>query len=221
MVTLAVQASGIAIIATGMVLVIVSRNIDLSVGSLVGLIAMTYALLMTDWMPNILGIGAGLPVPLGHRPGPGHGARGARRRAPGLHHRLHRRALVHRHPRRPAVDPRRRLVPVQRRRRLRPRPELPAHRRRGAGLDRGHADLGPRLVGCVAIVALLVNGRRQRRRYGFPLRPMWAEVLHRRRGLRRGPRRVARSPTPTCGRRASPIGSRSSRTGVRRPPAAG
>ena len=41
MVTLAVQAAGIAIIATGMVLVIVSRNIDLSVGSLVGLIAMT------------------------------------------------------------------------------------------------------------------------------------------------------------------------------------
>ena len=33
------------------------------------------------------------------------------------------------------------------------------------------------ILGCVAIVALLVNGRRQRRRYGFPLRPMWAEVL--------------------------------------------
>ena len=61
MVTLAVQATGVAIIATGMVLVIVSRNIDLSVGSLVGIIAMTYALLMTDWMPNILGIGADFP----------------------------------------------------------------------------------------------------------------------------------------------------------------
>ena len=51
--TLAVQAAGIAIIATGMVLVIVSRNIDLSVGSLVGIIAMTYALLMTDWLPAL------------------------------------------------------------------------------------------------------------------------------------------------------------------------
>ena len=61
MITLAVQASGVAVIATGMVLIIVSRNIDLSVGSLVGLIAMTYALLMTDWMPNILGIGADFP----------------------------------------------------------------------------------------------------------------------------------------------------------------
>jgi len=32
-------------------------------------------------------------------------------------------------------------------------------------------------VGCVAIVGLLYNGRRQRRRYGFPTRPRWAEVL--------------------------------------------
>jgi D-xylose transport system permease protein len=30
---------------------------------------------------------------------------------------------------------------------------------------------------CVAIVALLVSGRRQRRRFGFPVRPMWAEVV--------------------------------------------
>ena len=60
MITMAVQAAGIAIIATGMVLVIVSRNIDLSVGSLVGLIAMTYALLMTDWFPRILGHRRGL-----------------------------------------------------------------------------------------------------------------------------------------------------------------
>ena len=29
----------------------------------------------------------------------------------------------------------------------------------------------------MAIVALLINSRRQRRRYGFPVRPMWAEVL--------------------------------------------
>ena len=61
MITMAVQAAGIAIIATGMVLVIVSRNIDLSVGSLVGLIAMSYALLMTDWFPRVLGIGPDVP----------------------------------------------------------------------------------------------------------------------------------------------------------------
>ena len=61
MVTLAVQATGVAIIATGMVMVIVSRNIDLSVGSVVGFIAMTYALLMTDWMPNVLHMGPDFP----------------------------------------------------------------------------------------------------------------------------------------------------------------
>ena len=48
--------------ATGMVLVIVSRNIDLSVGSTVGVIAMAYALLMTDWLPNILGIALDSPL---------------------------------------------------------------------------------------------------------------------------------------------------------------
>ena len=41
MCNLAVQTAAVAIIATGMVLVIVSRNIDLSVGSMVGFIAMT------------------------------------------------------------------------------------------------------------------------------------------------------------------------------------
>src|SRR3954447_20627755 len=41
--TFSVQAAGTAILATGMVLVIVSRNIDLSVGSVVGFIGMSYA----------------------------------------------------------------------------------------------------------------------------------------------------------------------------------
>ena len=61
MVTLAIQATSVAIIGTGMVLVIVSRNIDLSVGSLTGFIAMSYALLMTDWLPNVLGMGQDFP----------------------------------------------------------------------------------------------------------------------------------------------------------------
>ena len=33
------------------------------------------------------------------------------------------------------------------------------------------------IVGCLAIIGWLVSSRRQRRRYGFPVRPMWAEVL--------------------------------------------
>ena len=158
MITMAVQAAGIAIIATGMVLVIVSRNIDLSVGSLVGLIAMSYALLMTDWFPRILGIGPDVPfqwvlaLALGHR------ARRGRRGDPGLHHRLHRRAVLHRHARRPAVDPRPGLVPVAGRRRDRARPDLPAHRRRRPRARSASSSPGSSaIVGCVAIVGLLVQ----------------------------------------------------------------
>ena len=33
------------------------------------------------------------------------------------------------------------------------------------------------LIVCVAVVFILWNGRRQRRKFGFPVRPMWAEAL--------------------------------------------
>jgi D-xylose transport system permease protein len=45
---LSVQSTSIAIMATGMVLVIVSRNIDLSVGSLLGFLGYSMALVQTD-----------------------------------------------------------------------------------------------------------------------------------------------------------------------------
>src|SRR6266704_870230 len=54
--TFSVQAASTAILATGMVLVIVSRNIDLSVGSVVGLIGMGYAVLMANVFPTTIGI---------------------------------------------------------------------------------------------------------------------------------------------------------------------
>jgi D-xylose transport system permease protein len=177
MVTLAVQATGVAIVATGMVLVIVSRNIDLSVGSLVGIIAMTYALLMTDWMPNILGIGADFPfrwvialgfgVLLGALIGGLQGfiiayigvpsfivTLGGLLSIRGLVWYLSSGAAVS------GLDPNFQLI--------------------GGGAQGsvgGTLTWGLGLIGCLAIVALLINGRRQRRRYGFPLRPMWAEIL--------------------------------------------
>jgi len=55
LVNLAVQSVSIAILATGMVLIIVSRNIDLSVGSVVGVVAMLYAQLMARVLPDIIG----------------------------------------------------------------------------------------------------------------------------------------------------------------------
>jgi D-xylose transport system permease protein len=54
---LSVQSASIGIMATGMVLIIVSRNIDLSVGSQLGFIAYTMAMVQTEWIPRTLGLG--------------------------------------------------------------------------------------------------------------------------------------------------------------------
>jgi D-xylose transport system permease protein len=177
MITMAVQAAGIAIIATGMVLVIVSRNIDLSVGSLVGLIAMSYSLWMTDWFPRIFGIGPDVPfqwvlaLALGIGLGAGVGAIqgfiiayiGVPSFIVTLGGLLSIRGLVWYQSQGAAVtglDPTFDLI--------------------GGGALGSVGELITWIlgaVGCAAIVALLYNSRRQRRRFGFPTRPMWAEVL--------------------------------------------
>ncbi len=54
---LSVQTASIGIMATGMVLVIITRNIDLSVGSIVGVTGMYMGLLQVEWLPQILGLG--------------------------------------------------------------------------------------------------------------------------------------------------------------------
>jgi D-xylose transport system permease protein len=53
---LSVQSTSIAIMATGMVLIIVSRNIDLSVGSLLGMLGYAMALVQTDGIFAFFGI---------------------------------------------------------------------------------------------------------------------------------------------------------------------
>ncbi len=57
---LSVQTATIAVLANGMVLIIVSRNIDLSVGSLLGFIGMVTAVTQAEFVPWL----AGGPVPL-------------------------------------------------------------------------------------------------------------------------------------------------------------
>jgi len=56
---LSVQSTSIAIMATGMVLIIVSRNIDLSVGSLLGFLGYTMAMVQTEWIPQTFDLGFG------------------------------------------------------------------------------------------------------------------------------------------------------------------
>jgi D-xylose transport system permease protein len=54
---LSVQSASIAVMATGMVLIIVSRNIDLSVGSLLGFLGYVMAMVQTRWIPDTFGLG--------------------------------------------------------------------------------------------------------------------------------------------------------------------
>jgi D-xylose transport system permease protein len=176
MVTMAVQAAGIAIIATGMVLVIVSRNIDLSVGSLVGIIAMSYSLLMVDWFPRIFGIPADVPfqwalaLVIGIGIGAAFGALqgfiiayiGVPSFIVTLGGLLSIRGLVWYQAQGAAVTG------------LDPTFDLIGGGALGSAGEVITWIIG--IVGCLAVIGLLYSSRRQRQRYGFPTRPMWAEV---------------------------------------------
>ncbi len=176
LVTMAVQASGIAIMATGMVLVIVSRNIDLSVGSIVGVVAMSYALLMTDWLPA-LGIGLDAPfqwlialvlgVGIGAVIGGFQGFLIAYIGIPSF------------------------IVTLGGLLSLRGTVWLMSSGAAVSGLQTEFRKIGGGVLGsvgetatwivagaaCLAIIGLIIYNRRQRQRFGFPVRPIWAEVL--------------------------------------------
>jgi len=51
---LSVQSSSVAIMATGMALVIVTRNIDLSIGSMLGFVGMVMGVIQADLLPKSL-----------------------------------------------------------------------------------------------------------------------------------------------------------------------
>ncbi|KQT51091.1 sugar ABC transporter permease [Devosia sp. Leaf420] len=59
---LSVQTASVAVIVTGMVLVIVTRNIDLSVGSILGVVGMVMGVMQTQFLPVQLGLGLGHPL---------------------------------------------------------------------------------------------------------------------------------------------------------------
>lgn len=59
---LSVQTASVAVMVTGMVLVIVTRNIDLSVGSILGLVGMVMGVAQTQILPVQLGLGLGHPL---------------------------------------------------------------------------------------------------------------------------------------------------------------
>ncbi len=60
---LSVQTSAIAVMACGMVLVIVTRNIDLSVGSMLGFVGMAIGVFQARWLPELWGLENPLTMP--------------------------------------------------------------------------------------------------------------------------------------------------------------
>jgi D-xylose transport system permease protein len=174
LINLTVQAVSVAIIATGMTLVIVSRNIDLSVGSIVGIVAMADVLLMTQVIPNTIGrdnpatwiiaLVAGLAI--GGLIGAFQGGIIAFIGVPSfivtLGGLLAWRGITF------AITGGVTIAPVESTFRL-----LGGGPRGSIG---GTASWIVAVVICMALIALLIYNRRRRRQFGFPLRPIWAET---------------------------------------------
>ena len=173
MVNLAVQSVSIAIIATGMTLISVSRNIDLSVGSIVGVVGMLYAQLMHTWLPGWIGFdhplmwvialvaGIALGAAIGGLQGFIIAYIGVPSFVVTLGGLLIFRGATW------AVTKGVTISPVD-----------PTFGKLGGGPDGsigGTASWIVAAIGCAAIVWIIVYNRGQRRRFGFPLRPMWAE----------------------------------------------
>ena len=171
---LSVQTSEVAVMATGMVLIIVTRNIDLSVGSILGFIGMIMGVVQAEILPQYLGYGHPLiwvialasGILLGMIIGAIQGAIIAYLEVPAF------------------------IVTLGGYLVWRGAAWWVASGRTIAPMDTTFQLMGGGALGsigflwswilcavvCVAILLLIVMGRRQRRRFNFPQRPVWAEA---------------------------------------------
>ena len=174
---LSVQSAAIAVMATGMVLIIVSRNIDLSVGSLMGLTGYVMAMVQAVWIPTTLGLGFDKPytwivalaigILIGAALGGFQGFLIAYASVPSfvvtLGGLLVWRGLIFEIQQGQTISPLDKTFDIL-----------------GGGLPNGAIGAVPSLVvgliGCAGVVYLLASNRRRRREYGFPVQPMWALV---------------------------------------------
>jgi D-xylose transport system permease protein len=173
--TLLVQSSSIAVMATGMVLVIVMRHIDLSVGSMLSLVAVVTAVVQVFILGPNLGvghpaiwiIGVIVALSLGTAIGAFNGFLIAYLQIPAFIVTLG--GLI-------AFSGMAFLVAKG----VTVAPLDKTFKIIGGNTPEGW--FGPglswalALVACIVIVIAIVNGRRQRMRFKFPLRPVWAEV---------------------------------------------
>lgn len=171
---LSVQTSSIGIMATGMVLVIITRNIDLSVGSLIGVTGMAMGILQVDVLPQILGLGhwsiwiitCAVGIALGALIGGLHGWLIAYRGIPSfivtLGGLMVWRGMAF------IANGGKTISPVD-----------STFALLGGGPGGNVGATGSWIVGilaCAGVIWMLMNGRKQRVKHDFPLRPMWAEV---------------------------------------------
>lgn len=172
---LSVQTASIGVMATGMVLVIVTRHIDLSVGSVLGFTAMIMGITQVNILPDYLGLGnpwiwvitVAIGLAVGALVGTFQGFLIAYLEIPafivtlgGLLVWRGAAFLVARGETISPVDSTFALL--------------------GGGPHGAIGSSGSWIVGlvaCAGIIALIISGRRQRIRFGFPLRPMWAEIF--------------------------------------------
>ena len=178
----------VAVMAAGMVLVIVARHIDLSVGSILGLVGMIMGVTQAEFLPKYLGFDHPLIWVIALAVGLAVGAAIGCCRA---HRRLSRRAGLHRDVGRPAGVARLRLV-VTSGRTVAPMDD--AFQRMGGGIEGAIGADWTWIVALIAFAAIVWRTLHARRRApaasASPLRPIWAEVDGRR---ARRPRRVVAS----------------------------
>lgn len=174
--TLLVQTSSIAVMSTGMVLLIVMRQLDLSVGSMLSLVAVAAGVLQVFKLGAMLGVGhpaiwiiaVVFSIALGAAIGAFNGALTAYAKIPAfivtLGGLIAYSGVAFLLARGETVAPMDKTFEVF-----------------GGGIPLSW--LGPTwswalaLLVCAAIVAAIINGRNQRLRFNFPLRPVWAEVF--------------------------------------------
>ena len=174
---LSVQSASVAVMATGMVLIIVSRNIDLSVGSILGFTGMTMALVQAEWIPKTLGLGFDQPytwfiavlvgLALGALIGALQGFVVAYIGVPSfivtLGGLLVWRGLTFQLASGQTIAPMDSVF------------QLLGGGPKGSLGEVGSWAIG--IVACLGIVYTLTATRRRGRRYGFPVRPVWAEAV--------------------------------------------
>jgi D-xylose transport system permease protein len=174
---LSVQSAAVAIMTTGMVLIIVSRNIDLSIGSILVFVAMLMGLIQTEWLPNALGPGFDqsylwiivvvIGIVVGAVIGGIQGLLVAFIGIPSFIVTLGGLLIW-------------RGAAFQLARGRTIAPLDPTFQLLGGGPKGSLGEMLSWLVAVIAIVALvygLIASRRRRRRYGFPLRPIWADAI--------------------------------------------